>query len=79
VRTARRRRGADRRAHEPRAPLPQYDFPETWIEELVGELGRGGFLEDTFKMNEIQRARAHEARKRFSPGRSRTSSSSSSA
>ena len=45
---------------------PQYDFPETWIEELVGELKRGGFLEDTFKMNEIQRAKAHEARKRFS-------------
>jgi len=45
---------------------PQYDFPETWVEELVGELRRGGFLEDTFKMNEIQRAKAKEARKRFS-------------
>jgi putative peptide zinc metalloprotease protein len=45
---------------------PQFDFPEEWIAELVGELRRGGFLEDTFRMNEMQRARAQEARRRFS-------------
>jgi putative peptide zinc metalloprotease protein len=46
---------------------PQYDFPEEWVEERVGELRRGSFLEDTFRMNEIQRARAREARRRFAP------------
>ena len=61
-------RGASTVAAEMMRLYPQFDFPESWVEELVGELRRGGFLEDTFKMNEIQRARAREARKRFSPG-----------
>jgi len=46
---------------------PQFDFPPEWIEELVGELRRAGFLEDTFKMNEMQRERAKEARRKFGP------------
>jgi putative peptide zinc metalloprotease protein len=46
---------------------PQFDFPYEWIDELVGELKRGGFLEDTFKMNDMQRARAKEARRKFAP------------
>ncbi len=46
---------------------PQFDFPPEWVEEIVGELKRGGFLEETFKMNEMQRARAREARRKFSP------------
>jgi putative peptide zinc metalloprotease protein len=46
---------------------PQFNFPVEWIDELVGELKRGGFLEDTFKMNEMQRARAKEARRKFAP------------
>jgi putative peptide zinc metalloprotease protein len=47
--------------------FPQYAFADEWIDELVEELRRGGFLEDTFRMNEMQRARAHEARRKFAP------------
>ncbi len=47
---------------------PQFTFSREWVDELVDDLKRGGFLEESFHMNEIQRARAKEARKRFSPG-----------
>ncbi len=46
---------------------PQFDFSHEWIDELVGDLKRGGFLEDTFTMNDLQRARAREARRKFAP------------
>jgi biotin carboxyl carrier protein len=46
---------------------PQYAFDRPWLDELVDELRRGGFLEETFQMNEIQRARAREARKKWAP------------
>ena len=49
------------------ARYPQWAFDRAWLDELVDELRRGGFLEETFKMNEIQRARAREARKKWAP------------
>src|SRR5687767_9311364 len=45
---------------------PQYSFSLEQLEETVDGLRRGGFLEDTFRMNEIQLARAAAARRRFS-------------
>lgn len=47
---------------------PQYSFTREWLDELVDDLRRGGFLEETFRMNEIQRARARAARSKLSPG-----------
>ncbi|MEO6463107.1 MAG: hypothetical protein ABIP29_08530, partial [Candidatus Eisenbacteria bacterium] len=46
---------------------PQYAFDREWLDTLVDELRRGGFLEESFQMNEIQRARAREARKKWAP------------
>ena len=60
-------RGGSAAREELERLYPQFDFPLEWIDELVGELKRGGFLEDTFKMNEMQRARAKEARRKFAP------------
>ena len=48
------------------ALYPQYSFNDDYVVETVGALKRGGFLDDTFQMNEIQLARAREARKRLS-------------
>jgi len=46
---------------------PQYAFTREWLDDLVDQLRRAGFLEETFKMNEIQRARAREARRKWAP------------
>ena len=60
-------RGATAVAGALRERYPQYDFPLEWVDERVDELRRGGFLEETFRMNEMQRARAREARRKFAP------------
>jgi len=60
-------RGADELLNAMEVRYPQYAFNEEWLNELVDDLRRGGFLEETFKMNEIQRARAHEARRKWAP------------
>jgi len=60
-------RGATAVAAALEAQYPQYDFPLEWVDERVDELRRGGFLEETFRMNEMQRARAREARRKFAP------------
>ncbi len=46
---------------------PQYAFTREWLDELVDDLRRAGFLEESFTMNEIQRARAREARRKWAP------------
>ncbi len=61
------RRGATAVATALMASYPQYDFPLEWVDERVDELRRGGFLEESFSMNEMQRARARAARNRFAP------------
>jgi putative peptide zinc metalloprotease protein len=48
------------------ALYPQYLFNDDYVVETVAALKKGGFLDDTFQMNEIQLARAREARKRLS-------------
>ncbi|MGH7725666.1 MAG: efflux RND transporter periplasmic adaptor subunit [Candidatus Eiseniibacteriota bacterium] len=60
-------RGAAEVSAEMEARYPQYTFPVEYVTEVAGDLQRGGFLEETFKMNEIQRARAREARRKFAP------------
>ena len=45
---------------------PQYGFTEEWIDESVGEIKRGGFLEEAFSMNEMQRTHALDMRRKFS-------------
>jgi putative peptide zinc metalloprotease protein len=61
-------RGADEVLDALHTRYPQYAFTAEWVEEVVSDLKRGGFLEETFTMNEIQRARAREARKKLAPG-----------
>src|SRR5262249_30910379 len=61
------RRGAAELRAGLRERFPQYTFDDDWLREMADELRRGGFLEDTFRLNEMQRARAREARRKFAP------------
>jgi putative peptide zinc metalloprotease protein len=61
------RRDAEEVIAELHDKYPQYSFTREWVDELVDDLRRAGFLEDTFSMNEMQRARAREARRKWAP------------